>query len=92
MLADDQVIMDHDFERFAYRDNLLSKMDVVGRWLRIPRGMIMHQNIPCIPESSGDVQNFVNNRSNSMSCDFLSAEAFHLHPTQMRVWLWVFQS
>jgi hypothetical protein len=67
MLADDQMIMNRDFEGFSNGDNLMGKMDVVGRWLRIARGMIMHQNIPCLPESSGDVQNFENNYINSMS-------------------------
>jgi hypothetical protein len=92
MLADDQMIMNRDFEGFSNGDNLMGKMNVVGRRLRIARGMIMHQNIPCLPESSGDVRNFENNHINSMSCGFTLAKVFHFHPSQMRVSLRVFQS
>ena len=35
MLADDQMVMNRDFERVSNGDNLAGKMDIVGRRLRI---------------------------------------------------------
>jgi hypothetical protein len=35
MLADDQMVMNRDFEGVSNGDDLPGKMDVIGRWLRI---------------------------------------------------------
>jgi hypothetical protein len=43
VLADDQMIMDGDFEGLALRDDLMGEVDVVSRRLRISRGMIVDQ-------------------------------------------------
>ena len=43
MFADNQVIMDRDLERLADRDDLLGHVDVVGRRLRVARGVVMQQ-------------------------------------------------
>lgn len=44
MFADNQVIMDRDLERLADRDDLLGHVDVVGRRLRVARGVVMHED------------------------------------------------
>jgi hypothetical protein len=69
VLADDEMIVDRDFERLSDRDNLVGQLDVVTRRLRIGGGVIMHQNIPYIPWRSGNVQSFVSNHNDSMHCD-----------------------
>ena len=85
VLADDQVIMHGNFQWFAHRDDLMGEVDVVGRRWWIAGWMIVHENIPCLPESSSNVQSLADNLSNSIRCVSISAEAVHLHPSQMRV-------
>jgi hypothetical protein len=91
VLADDQMIMHGNFQGVAHRDDLTGELDVVGRRLRIAGWMIVDKNIPCLPESSSNVQSLADNLSNSIRCVSISAEAVHLHPSQMRVSLRVWR-
>jgi hypothetical protein len=44
VLADDQMVVDDNFERFADGDDLMGQVNVVGGGLRISGRMIVHQN------------------------------------------------
>ena len=85
VLADDQMIMHGNFQGVAHRDDQTGELDVVGRRLRIAGWMIVDKNIPCLPESSSNVNGLANNLIDSVCCVSISAEAVHLHPSQMRV-------
>jgi hypothetical protein len=43
LLADDQMVMDRDFQGLADRNDLMGEVDIIGRGLWIARWMIMHQ-------------------------------------------------